>query len=108
MADDIVAKVGKQIRLLRGRRQLTQAALAELAELAPHTLSRVERGEQGLSLKALDRMAKALDVPVATLFLFDGVKSTGAVDGVMDALPEDPAVLVAQLRAALETLVGQS
>jgi transcriptional regulator with XRE-family HTH domain len=46
---------------------LTQEKLAEKADLHPNYLGRVERGEEYVSLLALRKIAKALNVRVRNL-----------------------------------------
>ena len=60
--------LGQNIRLYRKLCRLTQERLAEKAELAPSYLSDVERGRENISVDALRRIAKALNVPLEDLF----------------------------------------
>lgn len=59
--------VGAEIRKKRRRSGLTQEKLAEKADLHPNYLGRVERGEEYVSLLALRKIAKALNVRVRNL-----------------------------------------
>ena len=59
--------VGAAIREERKRARLTQERLAERAGLHPNYLGRIERGEEHVSLNALQRIAKALGVRVRDL-----------------------------------------
>jgi transcriptional regulator with XRE-family HTH domain len=63
-------RFGKRLRTLRRERDITQERFAELAEISVDFLSLVERGINGPSFDTLDRMAKALRVPVRDLFDF--------------------------------------
>jgi XRE family transcriptional regulator, regulator of sulfur utilization len=47
---------------------LTQEQLAEKADLAPAYISRVEQGQENISVDSLARIALALDVELADLF----------------------------------------
>lgn len=61
--------IGKTIRLLRKRRGLTLNQLATLIESDPGNLSRLERDQQGYSDQIISKIASALQVPVAALFI---------------------------------------
>lgn len=66
-ASDYRVVLGEAIRVQRMRLRLTQEVLAERSELHPNYLGRVERGEEHVSLGALRRIAKALNVRVRDL-----------------------------------------
>lgn len=53
--------------MLRIRRGLTQAALAQKANVSREYLSRLESGGQNPTLSVIDRIARALKVSVAEL-----------------------------------------
>lgn len=54
--------IGNNVQHFRKRVGLTQGQLAERAELSNAYISRVERGEKGLSVASLLRLSEALDV----------------------------------------------
>jgi phage repressor protein C with HTH and peptisase S24 domain len=56
-----------RIRELREERRLSQERLAELAATTRQQIDRLEKGQRGLDLKWMVRIARALDVPVAAL-----------------------------------------
>ena len=60
-------QIGHQIRAARLRRKMTQAQLAEAADLSVPYISHVERGKKRVSLDALLRISRALDVTVDQL-----------------------------------------
>ena len=60
-------QIGRQIRAARLRRKMTQAQLAEAADLSVPYISNVERGKKRVSLDALPRISRALDVTVDQL-----------------------------------------
>lgn len=60
-------KIGRQIRAARLRRDMTQAHLAEAAELSVPYVSHAERGTKHISLEALVRISRALDVTLDQL-----------------------------------------
>jgi transcriptional regulator with XRE-family HTH domain len=61
-------KLGANIRCFRKRVRLTQEQLAEKADLHPVYISLVEGGHKAVSVEALWKISKALQVPVSSLF----------------------------------------
>ena len=59
--------LGEAVRTSRRAAGLSQEKLAEKADLHPVYIGKIERGEQWISLHALLRIAKALDVRVRDL-----------------------------------------
>ena len=60
-------KFGEHLRALRKARGLSQAELGERADVNDKYLGEVERGDGNPSLEVLLRLAKALDLDLATL-----------------------------------------
>jgi transcriptional regulator with XRE-family HTH domain len=58
---------GQSLRRLRTERGWSQDRLAEAAGITLNYVGNLERGEQGPSLHILIRLARALDVDLATL-----------------------------------------
>ena len=58
--------VGKRVRLLRLERNLTQEDMSRFG-FEYRYFQRIEYGEKNLSLKTLNKLAKAFRVPVADL-----------------------------------------
>jgi transcriptional regulator with XRE-family HTH domain len=54
--------LGKNIRLERVRREMTQEALAELASSDQTYVSAIERGTKAASVDVIERLARALKV----------------------------------------------
>lgn len=54
------------------KKNLSQETLAELADLHRTYISAVERGTRSISLKNIEKISIALDIPVYKLFLFGG------------------------------------
>jgi len=73
-------KFGRRVRALRRDLQLTQEQLAEQAAVSVDFLSLVERGVNAPSFETLERVARALHVPVQELFVF--TKSGQRLKGV--------------------------
>jgi transcriptional regulator with XRE-family HTH domain len=59
---------GRNVRAIRMKQGLTQAALAEMAGLNRSYLGGVERGARNITMENIERIARALAVPVAALF----------------------------------------
>jgi transcriptional regulator with XRE-family HTH domain len=64
---DIQDRFGQRLRKLRQQKGVSQEKLAELADLHRTYVSGVERGERNVSLVNIERLAKALGVPMADL-----------------------------------------
>ena len=65
--NDVLIRFGQNLRKIRERVGISQEKLAELAGLHRTYVSSVERGERNISLLNIDRLAKALAVPMAKL-----------------------------------------
>jgi transcriptional regulator with XRE-family HTH domain len=69
---EIAKKIGASVKVLRIKQGLTQAELAEKAGISDHkVVGFVEQAATFPSLRTLNRLAKALKVPVSKLV--DGV-----------------------------------
>ena len=66
--ETINTKFGTRLRELRQARGLSQEALADAAQLDRTYLGGVERGERNLTLRNIEKIAKALDLNIAELF----------------------------------------
>ena len=58
---------GKRLQRARHRRGLSQAALGRMVRAHVMTISRLERGDRQPSMRMLQKLAKALGVPVTAL-----------------------------------------
>ncbi|MGH7363952.1 MAG: helix-turn-helix domain-containing protein, partial [Candidatus Methylomirabilales bacterium] len=70
MKSTLATDIGRRLRKMRVRRGLTQQRLAQLTEGSPDYsyIGKIERGEQLPSLKVLERLARALEVPPGQFF----------------------------------------
>lgn len=68
MATDICVRVGRRIRVLRTKREWTQAMLADHAELTREHLSELENGHKEIGIRALEKIARALGVNLHEFF----------------------------------------
>jgi transcriptional regulator with XRE-family HTH domain len=62
-----IEKIAMRIKALRGKRKITQAELAERAGISHGYLARLETGRQDPTITTLEKLAKALKVPVEKL-----------------------------------------
>ncbi len=65
-------EIGHCVAKSRNLARLTQAQLAERAKCSTEFISRIERGVSAASVKRLNAIATALEVPLKSLFDFDG------------------------------------
>lgn len=65
---DIKIKFGNQVRKLRLERGFSQEKLANEADLDRTYIPSIEKGQRNVSITVVEKIAKALDVSIATLF----------------------------------------
>ena len=64
---DLAKELGRKIKEFRLRKKLSHGKLAELLGVHPTYISSLERGMRNLTVKSLDKIAKALDTKVKNL-----------------------------------------
>ena len=64
---DVLFRFGERLRETRHRKGISQETLAELAGLHRTYVSGVERGERNISLANIERLARALGIPMSDL-----------------------------------------
>jgi len=65
---EIAKIVGQRIRNNRTRLGLNQETLAELSGCHPTYIGQLERGEKNATIESIEKISKALDVPLSKLF----------------------------------------
>ena len=60
--------VGEKLRAIRSQRKMSRRILAEESGLSVNTLTLIENGKSSPSVSTLQRLALALDVPIADFF----------------------------------------
>lgn len=60
--------IGERIRMYRNRKNISQDALGEIAGLHGKYIGQLERGEKNATLGSIEKVAKALDLPLDLLF----------------------------------------
>ena len=94
--------IGARIKVLRKQAGLTQEKLAEKVGLDSRHLSRLEVGQHFPSLDSLERIADALNMPLAEFFQFPGADSTDALRDYLTKFAEQ--ANESQLRLAVRVL----
>lgn len=71
MTNSLSEKFGNQLYRIRKEKKLTQLELAERINVSSDFIGLMERGVNSPSFKTLERLSKALEVPVYQFFYFD-------------------------------------
>src|SRR5437879_12957660 len=66
---DFLLSLGRRVRESRNRRGLTRKQVSQQADVSERHLAQLEAGEGNISVVLLERIAGALQVPMASLFL---------------------------------------
>src|SRR5687768_17911435 len=104
--DPRVRQLGEYIRLQRQMADLSLRGMAELTKVSNAYLSQIERGLHQPSLRVLQAIAQALNIPADTLLAQAGVvsrppdRSEPPTSGTEEGIRSDPA-LTPEDRAAL-------
>ena len=102
--------IAKRVRALREARSLTQEQLAEMSGLSRDGVSRIERAERSPQGGSLERLASALQVPVAALFSDEvperaPADATAEISALLRHLgPEDARIVVRVVRVLVKEL----
>lgn len=67
---EVLIKFGNRVREERLSRGLSQEALAERAGVHRTYVGMIERAEKNITLQNIERIAKALDIPIDKLMKF--------------------------------------
>lgn len=65
--------LGDNIRTLRTNKGWTQAYLADRLQITSPFLAQIESGKRGTSLELIESIADIFDIPIASLFLEQGI-----------------------------------
>lgn len=65
--------LGERLKYLRTSRGLSQAQLAKEAKVSQPTIAQIESGKKDPSVETLRKIARVLDVEVASLFAADDI-----------------------------------
>ena len=64
---DISVKFGKRVKMFRTQKKMSQGDLAKIFGVHPTYISGIERGVRNMSLKNIEKLAKALGVKIDEL-----------------------------------------
>ena len=68
--EDVLTELGLRVKFYRMRKKLSQAQLAELVSMDEYRISNIECGKCNLTLKTINKLAIALNIPLNNLFDF--------------------------------------
>ena len=71
MNTKILIRLGKQLKIIRKEKGLTQEQLAEKVGIHPTYVGKLEGGKSNLSTLLLFKISRALDVKLSKIFEFD-------------------------------------
>ena len=64
---DITKKFGKRVKALRLQKDMSQSDVAKKLGVHSTYISKIERGEQNMSIQGVEKLAKAIGVSVGEL-----------------------------------------
>lgn len=64
---DISTKFGKRVKAIRLKKGMSQGDVAKLLDVHRTYVSKIERGIENMSLKGIEKLAKAIGVSVGEL-----------------------------------------
>ena len=74
--DELISSVGNNIRAIRKSQTKTISEIAEMSGISAKYLQSVEVGKRNISITNLNKIAQALNVPIAILFSYDHIEKT--------------------------------
>ena len=69
MDDDILKRFGLTIKRLREKKGLSQEKLGEISDLHRTYIGMIERAEKNVTLKSIEKLAKALEMDISEIFV---------------------------------------
>jgi len=66
---DLLTRFASNVRRIRTKKQLSQKALADKVGISVSYVSMLERGQRSPPLETIEKVAKALSVPPASLLV---------------------------------------
>lgn len=85
--------LGKKIQKLRKDKKITQEQLAELVGIDPKNISRIENGNNYPTAENLTSIAKALNVEIYELFVFNNLPIEEMKKEIISELENEKTVL---------------
>jgi len=65
---ELLKRLGKKIKILRSKKNMTQNELAIECNFEKASLSRIESGRTNITVRTLYKISQALDVPMIEMF----------------------------------------
>ena len=72
---DIYKEIGIRILEIRKQSGITQERLSELSGISSNFISQIERGRNKCSLETINKLSKALNTPLSSMFSFKNTKT---------------------------------
>ncbi|MBI5614501.1 helix-turn-helix transcriptional regulator [Candidatus Gottesmanbacteria bacterium] len=69
MKKDVLIKFGQKVREERLKRKLSQEEFADIAGVHRTYIGMIERAEKNITLENIEKIAKALNIKIADLFI---------------------------------------
>jgi len=69
MDDDILKRFGLTIKRLREKKGISQEKLGEISDLHRTYIGMIERAEKNVTLKSIEKLAKALEMDISEIFV---------------------------------------
>ena len=95
---DLATRLGKTIKSIRARQDLTQSQLAERADLSVSYVSLIEQGKRVPGVDVLEKIARAMGVPFNILVFLASDKSE--LEGIDQEAAEKLSLLAMKLLEA--------
>ena len=67
---DILKKIGRNFRVERIKKGLSQERFAEIANVHTNYIGKIERGEQNLTVRKIVNLANTLNIPIENILYF--------------------------------------
>lgn len=104
--DQFQVTLGRRVRELRNRRGMTRKMMAREADVSERHLAQLEVGEGNISILLLRRIASALHVPLAELFVAEA-KGRAELGEIQNFLARVPAERLKDVALRLEREFGR-
>ncbi len=85
--------LGQRIQKLRKDKKITQEQLAEMVGIDPKNISRIEKGNNYPTAENLTSIAKALNVDIYELFVFNDIPLDKMKDEIIASLTNEKTIL---------------
>lgn len=85
--------LGQRIQKLRKDRKITQEQLAEMVGIDPKNISRIEKGNNYPTAENLTSIAKALNVDIYELFVFNSIPLEQMKEEIINSLNSEKNIL---------------